>query len=104
MNRAERIALIEEARDACVGVGRGLVVEPLEDQTPRFVPVEEARARLVEERVAPGFLTAALIAVRKYDAKWQAVHFVEREECSTVSILSYDRSECVWSESWTLTH
>lgn len=82
MTRAERIALIEDSRDACVGVGRGLV----------------------EERVDPGLLTAVLITVGKYDVKWQAVHFVEREECGTVSILSYDRSECVWSESWTPTH
>lgn len=103
MTRAERIALIEDARDACLRVGRGLVVQLLEDATPRFVPIEDAKARLVEERVDPGLLTAVLIAVGKYDTKWQAVHFVEREECSTVSILSYDRSECVWSESWTLT-
>lgn len=104
MTRAERIDLIERARDAFGQVGRGMIVQLLEDTTPRFVPIEEAKARLVEERVDPGLLTAVLIAVGKYDTKWQAVHFVEREECCTVTILSYDRSECVWSESWTVTH
>lgn len=104
MTHAERIALIEDARDACLQVGRGLIVQLLEDEAPRFVPIEKAKARLVEEKVDPGLLTAVLIAVDKYDTKWQAVHFLEVEECSTVSILSYDRSDVVWSESWTRTH
>lgn len=104
MDHNERIAIINDAREACLQVGRGLVVQLLEDAAPRFVPIEEAKARLVEERVDPGLLTAVLIAVDKYDPKWQAVMLLEREECSTVSILGYDRSECVWSESWTPTH
>lgn len=104
MDRNERIALIEGACDACHQVGRGLVVQLLEDATPRFVPIEEAKARLVEERADPDLLLAVFMAVDRYDPKWQVVVFLEREECSTVSILSYDRSECVWSESWTPTH
>lgn len=99
-----RIDLIERARLGHEAVGRGMVVKLLEDAEPRYVPIEEAKAHLVEERVDPGLLTAVLIAVGKYDTKWQAVHFVEHEECCTVSILSYDRSECVWSESWTAVH
>lgn len=70
----------------------------------RFVPIEEAKARHVDERVGPGLLTVFLIAVGKYDTKWHAVMLLEREECSTVSIRGHDRSECVWSESWTPTH
>lgn len=104
MTRAECIALIEDARDACLQVGRGLVVQLLEDKTPRFVPIEEAKVRLVEERADPDLLLAVFMAVDKYDPKWQVVVFLERDECSTVSILGYDRSECVWSESWTPTH
>lgn len=104
MTRAERIALIEDARDACLQVGRGLVVQLLEDKTPRFVPIEEAKVRLVEERADPDVLLAVFMAVDKYDPKWQVVMFLERDECSTVSLLGYDRSECVWSESWTPTH
>ena len=104
MTRAERINLIERGRDAFGRVGRGMIVQLLEDVTPRFVPTEEAKTRLVEEQVDPGLLTADLIAVGKYDTKWQAVHFVEREECCTATILGYDRSEVVWSESWTPVH
>jgi hypothetical protein len=104
VNRNERIALIEGVRDASLQVGRGLVVQLLEDLVPRFAPIEEAKARLVEERADPDLLLAVLMAVDKYDPKWQVVVFLEREECSTVTILGYDRSECVWSESWTPTH
>jgi hypothetical protein len=104
VDRNERIALIEDARAACQKIGRGIIVRLVEDKTPRYVAREQAKERLVANRVDPGLLTAVLIAVGKYDTKWQAVMLLEREECSTVSILGYDRSEVVWSESWTPTH
>lgn len=104
MTRAERIALIEDARDACETLGRGLIVKLLEDAVPRFVPKEEAKARLVAERADADLLMHVLIATGKYDTKWQAVLLLELAECPVLEILSYDKIEVVWSASWTLTH
>lgn len=102
--RVNQIELIERARRACEEVGRGMVVKLVEDQQPRYVPIEEAKANLVEQGVEPDLLSAVIHAVRKYDTRWQAVLFLELEECCTVSIVGYGRSEVVGSMSWTPVH
>lgn len=101
MNRAD---LIDRARLAHEQVGRGVVARLLEDVEPRYAPREEIKARLVEEKADPGLLVAVLIAVDKYDPKWQAVYLEEREECITVSIVGHEGSEIVGSVSWTPVH
>lgn len=68
------------------------------------MPIEEAKAGLVEQGVEPELLYAVVFAVRSYDTKWQCVLFLEQEECCTVSIVGYDRSEVVGSVSWTPVH
>ena len=78
-----------------------MIVKLLEDEEPRYVPIEQAKARLVEEKVDPGLLTAVIMAVGKYDPRWQCVMFLEQDECCTVSIAGFDRSETVGSVSWT---
>lgn len=104
MTRAERIALIEDARAAHEQVGRGIVVKLLEDHAPRFVAIEEAKSRLVAAGADADLLVALLMAVGKYDTKWQAVFLLEYPECTVVEILSHDKIEVIWSASWTLTH
>jgi hypothetical protein len=99
-----RVTLIERARLGHEAAGRGMVVKLLEDAEPRYIPREEAKTRLVEERADPGLLVAVLMATDKYDPKWQAVLFLELKECCTVSIIGYHKSEMVGSVSWTPVH
>ncbi len=99
--RVKRVELIERARSAHEESGRGMVVKLSEDVEPRYVPIEEAKARLVEQGVETDLLFAVIHAVRTYDTKWQCVFFLELEECCTVTIVGYDRSEVVGSVSWT---
>lgn len=96
--------MIQRARSAHEESGRGVVVMLREDKEPRYVPIEEAKAGLVEQGVEPELLYAVVFAVRSYDTKWQCVLFLEQEECCTVSIVGYDRSEVVGSVSWTPVH
>lgn len=97
----DRRGLIERARRANEEAGRGAIVMLLEDAEPRYVPVEELKASLAEARVEPDLLFGAVYAIRKYDPKWQAVLFLEQEECCTVTIVGYEKSEVVESVSWT---
>jgi hypothetical protein len=85
VNRAE---LIERARRAHEESGRGMIVKLIDGVEPRYVPIEEAKTRLVQQGVEPEHLFAAIYAVRKYDTKRQCVLFLELEECCTVNIVA----------------
>lgn len=91
--------MIDRARpiDEDVGVAGML----LEDAEPRYVPAEEIKASFPEAQVEPRPLAGVLYAVDKYHPKWQAVLFLEQEECCTVSIVGHEKSEVVESVSWT---
>lgn len=97
MDRAE---LIDRARRAFETAGRGAIVMLLEDAEPRYVPVEELKASLAEARVEPDLLFGVVHAIRKYDPLWEAVLVIEQEDCLTVPIVGYERSEVVESVSW----
>ena len=101
MRRAD---LIDRAAPAFEVAGRGVIVKLMEDVEPRNAPREEMKARLVEEKADPGLLVAVLIAVDKYEPRWQAVYLLEQEECCTVTLVSHNRSEVVGSVSWTPVH
>jgi hypothetical protein len=95
--RMNRTDLIARARLGFEKAGRGVVVKLVEDAEPRYAPVEEVKARLVEEKADPDILFGVLYGCDKYDTKWQTVLLLELEECCTVSIVSYNRSETVAS-------
>ena len=95
---------IERAARAFEVAGRGVVVKLMEDVEPRYAPREEIKARLVEERADPGLLVAVLMAIDKYEPRWQAVYLLEQEECCTVTIVGHNRSELVGSVSWAPVH
>jgi hypothetical protein len=100
----KRAELIDRAARAYEVAGRGVVVRLMEDVEPRYAPREEIKARLVEEKADPGLLVAVLMAVDKYEPRWQAVYLLEQEECCTVTLVSHNRSEAVGSVSWTPVH
>ena len=74
-----------------------MVVKLIKDVEPRHVPIEEAKARPVEQGVEAELLyellDAVVFAARKYDPKWQCVQFPEEADCCTISIVGYGRSE-----------
>ncbi len=70
MKRAE---LIDRASRAFEVGGRGVVVKLMEDVEPRYVPIDEIKASLVEEKADPGILFGVLYGCDKYEPRWQAV-------------------------------
>ena len=75
MKRAE---LIERAARAYALAGRGVVVKLMEDVEPRYVPIDEIRASLIEEKADPGILFGVIYATGKYEPRWQAVYLLEQ--------------------------
>ena len=101
----KRAHLIERASRAFEVAGRGVVVKLMEDVEPRYVPIDEISASLVEERADPGILFGVLYGSGKYEPRWwQAVYLLEQEECCTVTLVSHNRGEVVSSVSWTPVH
>lgn len=97
----DRADLIARARAGFKRTGRGVVVCLSGEPEARYASRSEITERLAEARVEPGLLAGVLYAVDKYDPKWQAVLFLEQEECCTVSIVGQCRNEVVKSVSWT---
>lgn len=97
----DRSDLIARSRAGFELAGRGVVVCLSGEPEARYASRAEIKERLVEAQADPGILAGVLYAVDKYDPKWQVVLLLEQEECCTVTIVGYEKSELVESVSWT---